>query len=292
MGPVVPTATGPRTRPASAPPVGSRAANVGGSVPERPDLSLEEMQDGARRMGAAAAGANATADGLAALGVGTAVLVGVLGRARGVRVEPLLTTMVSTVAHAMSSEIVTYDGAPATPNPGIELRGLGARYRIYDTTDGEVFLAAPGEPEWDTLADALAEHVDLRADARFATESDRVTHDAALIEVLTRVFVTRSKVEWERDLLAADCACVAVTMDPLESVMLSEVFGRASGYIADVVHPTFDEHPRLAPTVRFSRSTTRAGAGQLKGAHTDAILEELGYDDDARADLRAREIVA
>ena len=59
-----------------------------------------------------------------------------------------------------------------------------------------------------------------------------------------------------------------------------------------MVHPTFDEHPRLAPTVRFSRSTTQAGAGQLKGAHTDAILAELGYGDAAIADLRAKEVVA
>ena len=81
-------------------------------------------------------------------------------------------------------------------------------------------------------------------------------------------------------------------MDPLESVMLSDEFGRASGYIADVVHPTFDEHPRLAPTVRFSRSATQARAGQLKGAHTDTVLEELGYDAATRADLREREIVA
>ena len=283
-------------RPAYAPSIGAAGgiarANVGGSVPERPDLTLEEMQDGARRMGAAAAGANATADGLAALGVGTAVLVGVLARARGARVEPLLTTMVSTVAHAMSPEIVTYDGAPSTPSPGVELRGFNARYRIYDTPDGEVFLAAPGPHEWETLADALADHVDLRADPRFATEADRIANDSALIEVLTGVFATRPKAEWERDLLAADCACVAVVLDPLESVMLSEDFGRASGYIADVVHPTFDEHPRLAPTVRFSRSATQAGAGQLKGAHTDAILEELGYDEAARADLRDREVVA
>jgi crotonobetainyl-CoA:carnitine CoA-transferase CaiB-like acyl-CoA transferase len=174
----------------------------------------------------------------------------------------------------------------------VELRGLGARYRIYDTTDGEVFLAAPGQSEWETLVTALAPHLDLRADARFATEADRVANDAALTEALATVFATRGKSDWERDLLAADCACVAVTMDPLEAVMLSEEFGRASGYIVDVVHPTFDEHPRLAPTVRFSRSLTQAGAGQLKGAHTDAILEELGYDESARADLRDRGIVA
>src|SRR5262249_40180954 len=153
-----------------------------------PDLTLEEMQDGARRMGAAAAGANATADGLAALGVGTAVLVGVLGRARGARVEPLLTTMVSTVAHAMSSQVVTYAGAPPTASAGAELRGFGARYRVYDTTDGAVFLAAPNDHEWDRLVDALADYVDLRTDARFATEPERAANDAALVEVLTDVF--------------------------------------------------------------------------------------------------------
>jgi crotonobetainyl-CoA:carnitine CoA-transferase CaiB-like acyl-CoA transferase len=200
--------------------------------------------------------------------------------------------MVSTVAHATSSEIVTYDGAPETPSPGEELRGFNARYRIYDTPDGEIFLAAPTEREWEILADALAGYVDLRADPRFATEADRVANDAALIDVLTGVFATRNKADWERDLLAADCACVAVVLDPLEAVMLSEDFGRASRYIADVVHPTFDEHPRLAPTVRFSRSTTQALAGQLKGAHTDAILTELGYDEAARTDLRDRGIVA
>jgi crotonobetainyl-CoA:carnitine CoA-transferase CaiB-like acyl-CoA transferase len=43
--------------------------------------------------------------------------------------------------------------------------------------------------------------------------------------------------------------------------------------------------------VRFSRSSTQALAGQLKGAHTDAILEELGYDDDAVGDLVAHGIV-
>ena len=91
--------------------------------------------------------------------------------------------------------------------------------------------------------------------------------------------------------LAASCAALWIDL-PLEAVMLSEDFGRASGYIADVVHPTFDEHPRLAPTVRFSRSSTQALAGQLKGAHTDSILDELGYDEAARADLREREIVA
>jgi crotonobetainyl-CoA:carnitine CoA-transferase CaiB-like acyl-CoA transferase len=77
----------------------------------------------------------------------------------------------------------------------------------------------------------------------------------------------------------------------LEATLLSESFGRASGYVVDVVHPVFDEHPRLAPMVQFSRSAARAGAGVLAGSHTDAVLAEVGYDDDARAALRDRHVI-
>jgi crotonobetainyl-CoA:carnitine CoA-transferase CaiB-like acyl-CoA transferase len=172
------------------------------------------------------------------------------------------------------------------------LRGYHARYRIYDASDGWVFLAAPGESEWASLVGALRDHVDLGRDPRFTTEEGRARHDDALTATLAAVFVTRPKDEWERDLLAADVACVAVTTDPIESVLMSDAVGRASGYVADVVHPVFDEHPRLAPVVRFSRSATRAGAGVLAGAQTDAVLSELGYDDAALADLRARNVIS
>lgn len=282
-------------RPAYAPSMGAAGgiarANVGDSVPERADLSLTEIQDGARRMGAAAAGANATADGFAALGVATGMLVGLLGRARNRTVEPLLTTMLSTVAHAMSAEIVRPDDGPEPPRTDADLRGLSATYRIYDADGGHVFLAAPSERDWAALVGALAPFVDLAADARFATADDRRAHDADLVAILAGVLATRAPAEWERDLLAADVACVEVTTAPVEAVMLSEEFGRASGYLVDVVHPTFDEHPRLAPVVRFSRSATVAKPGILAGAHTDAILAELGYGADAIADLRARNIV-
>ena len=54
----------------------------------------------------------------------------------------------------------------------------------------------------------------------------------------------------------------------------------------------FDEHPRMDPTVRFSRSTTTVSGFCLAGSHTDQILRELGYDDAAIGDLRARNVVA
>ncbi len=86
-------------------------------------------------------------------------------------------------------------------------------------------------------------------------------------------------------------ACVGVLTDPPESVLMSQEVGRAGGYITDVVHPVFDDHPRLAPGVRLSRSATQARAGDFCGDATDAVLGELGYNQERIANVRVRHIL-
>jgi len=271
---------------------GLARANVGSTVPEQPGLGTDAIRQAAIRLAGSGTVASAQADGFAALGVATSILLGLLARKRDGGPQHVLSSMLSTCSHAMADQVVDFAGNPGPPDPGPELRGPSARYRIYDAADGWVFLAAPQAREWDALADALAGHVDLRADERFATEGTRRQNDSALAEVLAGVFAAGAKDAWERELLAADVGCVAVTTKSIESKLMSDEFGRTGGYLVDVDHPTFDRHPRLAPLVRFSRSATQAKPGVLKGSHTDAILRELGYGDGAIADLRSREVIA
>ena len=282
-------------RPAYAPSIGAASgiplANVGASVRESADLTMDEIQDGARRLSAASAMANAQADGFAALGVTTAILFGVAARQRGAGGQELFSSMINTGCHAMSAQAVTYPGAPREPAPDADLRGLGSLYRIYDAANSYVFLAAPRESEWKRLATALAPYADLAGDPRFAETTARHANTSALIEVLTEVFARKPAIDWERELLPAGIACVAVTTDSIESMMFEDSFGRASGYVADVVHPVFEEHPRLAPYVRFSRSLTQALPGVLAGDHTDALLAEAGCTPEQIADYRSRNIV-
>ncbi|HVW42833.1 MAG TPA: hypothetical protein VHC18_15920 [Amycolatopsis sp.] len=65
----------------------------------------------------------------------------------------------------------------------------------------------------------------------------------------------------------------------------------AAVYAVMAHSPTFAEHLRMGPPVRFSRSATRAGGGCLGGEHTEALLRELGYDGVRIAGLRDRKIV-
>lgn len=285
-------------RPAYAPSFGAAAgitrANIGPLLHDSKntkDASLDQIRSGARLLSLGGTVVNAQADGFAALGIATALTLGLLARARGAGGQEIGATMLRTNVHAMSAEAVVYPGSPEPPRPDAELRGCSALYRVYDASDGWVFLASPTERDWKALVTALSAYVDLASDARFETPEQRANHDSALVEALTEVFAKRGRHEWERDLLAADIGCVAVATEGVEEILSSEEFGRASGYLSDVVHPTFDEHARLAPLARLSRSSTRALPGVLAGSHTDAILAELGHPSPAIADLRERKVV-
>ena len=282
-------------RPSFAPSIGAAGgialANLGDTVPEHAGLDLEQVHDGAIRLSGAGAQTNAQADGFAALGVATSLLLGLVARERGAGGQAMVTSMLSTIAHAMGAQVVDAPGTAGSPTRDHELRGLSARYRVYDSADGWVFLAAPYEHEWEPLVTALASHVDLAGDSRFAAEADRCRNDAELAEVLAAVFATRGQDSWERDLLRADVGCVAVTTESIETMLLSDSFSRAAGYLVDVEHPIFEKHPRLAPLVRFSRSRTRAEPGVLAGSATDAVLRELGHSEASIVGLHDRHII-
>jgi crotonobetainyl-CoA:carnitine CoA-transferase CaiB-like acyl-CoA transferase len=273
-------------KPAYAPSIGAAAgiplANVGVTVEERADLTMDQIQDGARRLSAASASTNAQADGFAALGVSTAILFGLLVRDRGAGGQELFSSMINTGCHAMSAQAVKYPGAPVEPSPGPDMRGLGPLYRVYDAAQGHVFLAARTDVEFAALRSALTPYVELGSDA-----------DAAeLTDVLAGAFMRKSAAEWEAELLPQGVGCVKVTTDLIEATLFDDSFGRASGYVADVVHPTLDEHIRLAPYLRFSRSQTQALPAVLNGQQTDEILVGLGKSAAEIADLRARGVVA
>jgi crotonobetainyl-CoA:carnitine CoA-transferase CaiB-like acyl-CoA transferase len=230
-------------------------------------------------------------DGFSALGVGTALLLGIYLREKGVTAPHLTTSMLLTTSAAMADAIVDYAGRPETPVADRGLHGFSARYRLYPAATGWVLLAAPSEKEWPALAAALDDYTSLSSDPRFATEEDRRANDAALAEELGRVMLTRSSQEWEDALLAIDITCVSVTEEVSSAYMYNEAFGRASGYVADVIHPSLGEHPRLAPFLTFSRSATQTASGCLLGQHTDPVLTELGRTPEEIAGLRQSGVI-
>jgi crotonobetainyl-CoA:carnitine CoA-transferase CaiB-like acyl-CoA transferase len=281
-------------RPAYAPTIGAGAGvarrNAGDTIEERPGMTIPEIRDNSWRLIGTNNVAFAQTDGLSALGVATASLLCLLGRDRGTGGQTALTTMLSTVAHALSDDMVEYAGKPELVRADDEMYGFGPLYRLYPADGGWIFLAAPHDHEWARLVAALAPHVDVAVDERFATSGGRAEHADALAEVLAAAFATRAPAAWEADLLDAGVGCVEVTERLPEDAFLSGL-GEEAGILAEVTSPIFDEYQRLAPMVRFSRSETVALPGCTIGQHTTKVLRELGYADEHIADLRERGVI-
>jgi crotonobetainyl-CoA:carnitine CoA-transferase CaiB-like acyl-CoA transferase len=118
--------------------------------------------------------------------------------------------------------------------------------------------------------------VGLSGDARFATPEARASNDGALAEALAAVFRRRPAADWERDLVAADVAGVEVASGPIARVVVEEAWYRDAGFLAEVEHPTFGHHRRLAPLVALSATPGVARPAPVIGQHTESVLRELG----------------
>ena len=276
-------------RPAYAPVIGAGSGfqlrNTARDFPDDPDLTLDQIKDAAL---AGFMGGAAHADGFSALGVGTAMALGLVTRARnGGGGQSMLTTMMSTMAHALSESVLEYDGRPEPASIDPDRRGFGPLYRIYDTAQGYVILAAPTDREWSDLVAALGTDSGLRA---FADAGARRARPDALRDALQAVFSTRTAAAWEKELTAAGVACVELVLDA-NTLMNPGGLASQLGMATEVVHPLFGPHLRMGPMVSLSRSGGRAGPGALIGEHTDAVLTELGYDGAKIADLRERGVI-
>jgi crotonobetainyl-CoA:carnitine CoA-transferase CaiB-like acyl-CoA transferase len=257
-------------KPAFAPTMGAASGmavrNVGGAdlVPSGPDLDLVTVKRTAMRL-ASGASSPANADGVAALGVGTALALGILGRVRHGTGTVLRTSMLSTVAHALADTSVLGPGA-ATPAPDPDLFGLGPWHRLYETADGWVMVTVERPAARAVLAERLG--VDPGA--------------ADPAAALAAAFLGAPAVDWEAELLPRGVAVVAVSPVGLDRTFALGAIADELGLRTDAEHATFDTYPRATAFVRFSRGRSVLGNAPLCGQDTERVLAEVEARKEAR----------
>lgn len=232
-------------------------------------------------------------DPIAATAVATAMLMGLIARERFGIGQESMTTMIGSCAYLMSDDFVWYEGKPARPLPDADLYGLGPLYRIYRASDGWVFLAVTNEREWRGLCAAMqaARAGDFGADPRFAGPDLRAANGAALADALASAFAGRTCADWEERMRAADVACVWVNERPHSWFCTHDPIMAENGYLGEMDHFAYGTVPRHGLTVTLSRTPGRMDTVPPCGAHTEAVLREIGCDEARIADLRARGIV-
>ncbi|MDX6214850.1 MAG: hypothetical protein QOG99_434 [Frankiales bacterium] len=136
--------------------------------------------------------------------------------------------------------------------------GFSALYRLYETADGWLCLAALTPEHWAALCTTLGCE-DLLTDARFVDPASRLSNDEDLGKRLGDVLTSRSAADW------------------------LSVLDRA-GVPAEVSKPGFASTAFQRPYLEFSATPAAPiGFAPALGAHTDEVLAELSLPADVRA---------
>ncbi|MDT3445313.1 MULTISPECIES: CaiB/BaiF CoA-transferase family protein [unclassified Pseudofrankia] len=186
--------------------------------------------------------------------------------------------------------------ADGTPSPrgtlDREQLGLGALYRLYETRDGWLQLAAVRPEHWPALCAVLG-RAELASDPRFATPDAREERRAELTALLAEAFRADRALAWVRALDAAGVpAEISADTRDGETLLFDEDLVRL-GLVTEHTHPLLGRVRQFGNLMTFSDTPTRPDRpAPLYGQHTREILTELGYDEAAIDDLHARGAVA
>ena len=159
---------------------------------------------------------------------------------------------------------------------------------VLPTQDGYINIGVGGDGQWRALCGAL-DRDDLLHDARFTTQAERFKHRPELNALLHKHFIKNSSAYW-----LALLEKHGVPAGPI--YRMDEVFADPQvqhlGIAEKVDHPDRGPVALVAQPVTLSR--TPAQIEHLlpeKGADTEPLLQELGYDETQIMNLRAAQIV-
>jgi alpha-methylacyl-CoA racemase len=209
------------------------------------------------------------------------VLAALYERSRSGNGQVIDAAMVDGAASLMSMAYEMKSVGMWSDERGANLLDGGAPfYRCYRTSDGKFMAVGALEPQF--YAELLAR---LKLDtAELPGQLDR-SRWTELHDVFAARFATATQAEWEAIFAGSD-ACVAPVLTMEEAPRHPHLAARGTFIAAGGSH-------RPGPAPRFDRtpSATDATPAPSPGAHSDAILDEAGYDAAAIAALRRRGLV-
>ncbi len=183
------------------------------------------------------------------------------------------------------------DGIRARPTLDKNQTGLAAGYRIYETRDGWICVAALFEDEWQMLCDVLGKS-ELGRDPRFKLHQGRIDHRAELAIILEPIFKRKTAQEWFSELDSAGVPC-EVCNDHYWRKFLLDDWSLKSGRVVEYFQKEVGGNLRIfGTTIRFSATPqVIQGPPPLLGEHTGKILTELGYSGHEQEELKAKGVV-
>ena len=175
------------------------------------------------------------------------------------------------------------DGAEPPPRAGAAHATIYP-YGPFAAGDGKtVMLGLQNEREWQVFCERVLLQPELASDARFDSNPKRVELRAELRAIVLEVFAQLSAAQVIHRLEAAQIA--NARLNTMADVWQHEQL-LARGRLAEVASPT-GPMPVFRPPALPASFEPQLGSIPAVGAHTDALLDELGYTPDEIAALHA-----
>jgi len=202
------------------------------------------------------------------------ILTALIQRASTGRGTTLEVSLFDALAEWMSAQAYYTAGRGAPPARSGPDHASIAPYGLFRTRDGAIYVGVQNAREWTRFCAEVLRQPALADDARFRSNTLRVEHRADLQAAIDAVFSSLTSSEVLARLETADIA----------SARMNEMAGFLS-------HPQLVERnrwqtvdspvgpvPVLVPPVQMDGVAPVMGAIPALGAHTAAILSELGFD--------------
>jgi crotonobetainyl-CoA:carnitine CoA-transferase CaiB-like acyl-CoA transferase len=162
----------------------------------------------------------------------------------------------------------------------------------FDDRDGRpLVFQLNGARQWREATQALGFYETLERDG-FGDLGAVVAADdkrANLLRRLDALFATGSREAWVARLREADIVAAPINT-LLEAANDPDVL--ANGYVTEVDYPDYGKRLKVHGSPwRFSETPAQIGVAPELGAHTDAIIADLGYSPAQIADFRDRKII-
>jgi crotonobetainyl-CoA:carnitine CoA-transferase CaiB-like acyl-CoA transferase len=159
---------------------------------------------------------------------------------------------------------------------------------VYACRDGAMVLACGNDRQFQEISHVIG-RPELAQDPRYSTNSARVRNLGTLAPILQECFGHEDRAYWVAALEAAGVPC-----GPINTV--AEVFEdpqvRFRQMRIKLTHPLAGNIPLVgSPMVFTEEPLTLERSPPLLGQHTDEILQELGLDATAIAQLRRDQVI-
>jgi len=191
-----------------------------------------------------------------------------------------------------ASDALLVDGE-AVPRPRLDKSqsGIDALYRLYETQEDWIQIAAVEDTHWEALCGAVGAP-ELVLDPRFASKGARAENRRQLESLLEPRFATRTAIQWTHALDTAGVPNeIAVDAKAGERVLFDGDNERL-GLVAEYEHPLLGRMRQYGSFIDFSETPGRInGPPPLVGEHTVEILEWLGYSSTGMDELKSQRVV-